>query len=247
VPDTRWCSPRSGHHADSPVPSTKLRSAHCKPLAGGRAVDRTHSNRRRLNIAAIRLGSSADPPWKDVPELAVVGFSVAVADSPDLVVAERLVFRTDTREHTLRHNRRDICPTLALASWGHCVDVTSGQLERRPAVVWRRCRRRTGLIVKPRRSLRRPVSTSSPSACFRYFVAFSVERRVYRLSIDDDDIRQRTTRFRAPLPLPLFAAALRCRSSLPRHTTTRASHSCFGKHSLFLVVSYFLFVYSYYW
>jgi len=85
VSDIRWWSPRSGHHADSPVPSTKLRSAQCEPLAGGRAVDRTHSNRRRLNIR-LRLVSSADPPWKDVTVLTFVGFSVAfsVADSSDL-------------------------------------------------------------------------------------------------------------------------------------------------------------------
>jgi len=135
-----------------------------------------------------------------------------------LVVEERLVFRTDTREHTIGHNRRALRRILVL----RCVDSTSGRLARRPAVVWRRCRSRTGLLVVTSRSLRRPVIISSPSACFRYFVAFSVKRRVYHLTVDDDVRRRRTTRFRA-------AAALRYRSSLPLFVT---ASNCYSRFSL---------------
>jgi len=82
-----------------------------------------------------------------------------------------------------------------------------------------------GLIVVPRRSLRRPVSTNSPSACFQFFDAFSVKRRVYRRR------RRQSPPANDSLPCTSSAAALRYRDILH---ATRASHSCMGKHSLFL-------------
>jgi len=56
-----------------------------------------------------------------VTVLTVVGFSVAVAvtiavaDSSYLVVAERLEFRTDTREHTIGLDRRALSVDLHVA------------------------------------------------------------------------------------------------------------------------------------
>jgi len=142
VSDTRWCSPRSGHHADSfTLPSTKFGWTHCKPLAGGRTVDRTHSNRRRLNIR-LRHGSSADSPWKDVTVLSLS------LDSP-------------SPTHRTWSSRSAWCweqipeNTLSDTTDEHSVEYLCRHYLRS---TWMSPRRhRTGLIVVPRR----PVSHSS--------------------------------------------------------------------------------------
>jgi len=117
---------------------------------------------------------------------------------------------------------------------GRGFDTTAGRLKRRPTVVWLRCRRRTGLIVVPRRSLRRPVSIPA----LRWLIS---DTSSHSSSIDEP----RTTSAGERLAT---VHRFRCRTSLPRHTAARASHSCMlGKHSLFLLWVIFLFVYSYYW
>jgi len=77
------------------------------------------------------------------------------------------------------------------------------------------------LLVVTSRSLRRPVTISSPSACFQYFVAFSVERRVYHLTIDDDVCRRTTSVHR-------YRCRCRYRSSLPLFVTASNYYSRFS-------------------
>jgi len=77
VSDTRWCSPNTvGITSSHLTASTKLRSVHCKPLAGGPAVNRIYtvtivslifgydSGRRPTHRwRTWRYSPSSGPPW----------------------------------------------------------------------------------------------------------------------------------------------------------------------------------------
>jgi len=147
-----------------------------------------------------------------VTVLTVVGFSVAVADPSYLVVAERLVFRTDTREHTIGLNRRALRRILVLRSLrGHYFRSTCTSLRRRltsvPSPNW-----------TTRDKSKSPSASNYQLSVGLFPILRRVLRRTTRLPPDRRRRRPPVNDSRAPLPLPLplplFAAALRYRVKL---------------------------------
>jgi len=142
-----------------------------------------------------------------VTVLTVVGFSVAVAvaDSSYLVVAERLVFRTDTREYTIGHNRRARRRILVLRSLRrHYFRSTCTSP-----------RRRLTSVPSPNWATRCDKSKSPSASNYQFSVGlFPILRRVLRRTTRLPSVRRRrrppTNDSGAPLPLPLFVTASNC-------------------------------------